>query len=164
MEERKIPESQIIPSNELKRPSPETGVTLTELKPDVVDFFQIEDSVEGKEPFVVIFGIYLSRNGDIRSVLKKKEYFTFNVNFAVSPLLVDLKAEYVLHLIVIDLKSNNPQLFYNRALRARLQHRYFRISFKAQANLSGTYRLRAIAQLKDSGLFHILEGRCFRVM
>ena len=137
---------------------------VTQLRPDTLDLFQLEDSRQGREEFLVVSGLSVTSEGQTRTVLRRGESFYLNVYVGVSELLVDLKAEFTLKLILVDQVTNNRQLFYERTYAGRLPYTFFQISFAAEARVAGVFRPRAVTGLKETGLFHVCDGPYFRIV
>lgn len=129
-----------------------------------LDFELIEKISDKKNDYLQIFRIDIICEEEIKIIFNKKENLLFEVYCATSKLLIDLKAEYILNLIVFDQETGNPQLFYSQIYQGKLKHQYFKISFNSKANIKGIFRPRAILQLRASGLFNIYDGCFFRVL
>lgn len=161
---------QIMVESQEKKPDKEEKKNV-QSEPEVIfipseslDLELIEKTTNGKNEFLQIFKIDTTGEEESKIIFNEKEKLRFEVCCATSQLLVDLKAEYVVKLIIIDQETDDPELFYGQTCQGKLIHRYFKISFNSNANIKGIFRLRAIIQLKASGLFTIYDGYCFRVL
>ena len=135
------------------------------IRPDERHLLQIKEVIGEKELYLAIWNVQILNLDGERKHFKEQDSLLVEVFCCSSPLLVDLQAEFSLDLVVIDLKTNHPQLFYCRNFQDALEYDSLKVTFPLVANLKGIYELRPMIKLVRSYLFQVWEeGTWFRVL
>lgn len=148
-------------TNKLTGPNRE-GI-IVRIDPGAEELDEINGFVEGKTEYAVVWDAFITSEKKVTSALRKQSRIVFNINCAVSQLLVELKARYEISVICHRLQCFQLEHLYCFTKKRMLGWPYFRASFATEALLPGLFNYQVILNIEDTNVFHVWQAKAFKI-